>query len=78
MKTLATLKPGQKGQIAIITAKDSLRQRLFDLGLTPGTEVSVIKFAPLGDPIEISLRGYKLTLRKAEANHVVLTEVQHD
>lgn len=75
MKTLATLKPKETGLITHITAPDSLRQRLYDLGLTPGTKIELLKFAPLGDPLEISLRGYKLTLRKNEAAFVFLEDV---
>jgi len=78
MRTLATLKPGDKGTIINVTAPNSLRQRLYDLGLTPGTEVDLVKFAPLGDPIEIKLRGYRLTLRKNEAIFVILEEQKHD
>ena len=47
-----------------------IRRRLFDMGITPGAEVYLRKKAPLGDPIEIAIRGYELTLRKAEAAHV--------
>lgn len=77
MKTLATIKPGEIGLITQITAPNSLRQRLYDLGLTPGTKIELIKFAPLGDPLEITLRGYKLTLRKNEAVFVLLEESDH-
>lgn len=73
-KTLVTLKPGQRAYIAKITATDSLRQRLYDLGLTPGTLVELIKFAPFGDPLEIRLRNYQLTLRVSEANFVLIEE----
>ena len=51
-----------------------IKRRLFDMGLTPGAEVVLRKVAPLGDPVEVTLRGYELSLRKAEA-HAVLTEV---
>lgn len=77
MKTLATIKPGETGLITQITAPNSLRQRLYDLGLTPGAKIELIKFAPLGDPLEIALRGYKLTLRKNEAVFVLLEESDH-
>lgn len=78
MKTLANLKIGQKGIIKVITAELSLRQRLYDLGLTPGTEIEVIQFAPLGDPLEITLRGYRLSMRKIDAAFVELEESHHD
>lgn len=73
-KTLVTLKPGQSAYIAKIIATDSLRQRLYDLGLTPGTLVELIKFAPFGDPLEIRLRNYQLTLRVSEADLVLIEE----
>lgn len=77
MRTLANLKAGERGIIRVISAENSLRQRLYDLGLTPGTTIELIKFAPLGDPLEITLRGYRLTLRKSEAFFVVLKEDSH-
>ena len=52
--------------------RSKLRRRLFDMGLTPGAEVFLRKKAPLGDPLEVTLRGYELTLRKNEAANVVL------
>ena len=52
-----------------------MRRRLFDMGVTPGAEVTLVKRAPLGDPVEVTLRGYQLTLRKAEAQ-CVDTEVK--
>ena len=54
--------------------KGVLEDRLFDMGITPGAEVYLRKKAPLGDPIEIAIRGYELTLRKAEAAHVEVKE----
>ena len=53
-----------------VNGEGAIRRRLFDMGITPGAEVYLRKKAPLGDPIEIALRGYELTLRKAEAAHV--------
>lgn len=58
---------GQKGIVKKISAEGSIRRRLFDLGITPGAEITLKKLAPLGDPVEIELRGYNLSLRKAEA-----------
>lgn len=77
MNTLATLKPSQSATIVLIEAEHSLRQRLYDLGLTPGTVVTLIKYAPFGDPLEIRLRGYQLTLRKAEAQFVMIEDIKH-
>ena len=72
-KTLEDLSPGQSGTILSIANKSgTVKRRLVDMGLTPGTEVKVTKIAPLGDPIEVSLRGYELSLRKADAGQIVM------
>jgi len=71
---LSDLPVGGKGQVVSVGAKDRLRRRIMDMGLVPGVEVEVVGVAPLGDPIELVLRGYNLTLRKDEAE-VVLVEV---
>ena len=65
---------GQRGRIVKVNGDGAVRRRLFDMGVTPGAEVTLRKRAPLGDPIEVTLRGYELTLRKAEAA-CVQTEV---
>ena len=70
MKLLSQLSIGEKGIVTAVKGEGALRRRLFDMGITPGAEVYLRKKAPLGDPIEISLRGYELTLRKSEAAHV--------
>jgi len=70
MKLLSQLSIGEKGKVKVVHGEGAIRRRLFDMGITPGAEVYLRKKAPLGDPIEISLRGYELTLRKAEASHV--------
>lgn len=61
---------GTSGVIEKINGEGKIRRRLFDMGLTPGAEVFLRKKAPLGDPIEITLRGYELSLRKDEAQFV--------
>ncbi|MBQ8322911.1 MAG: ferrous iron transport protein A [Clostridia bacterium] len=66
-KLLTDLKVGESGKIVKVNGEGAIRRRLFDMGVTPGAEVFFRKKAPLGDPIEITLRGYELTLRKAEA-----------
>ena len=72
-RTLEDLAPGQSGTILSIANKSgSVKRRLVDMGLTPGTEVRVAKIAPLGDPIEVSLRGYELSLRKEDAGQIVM------
>lgn len=69
-KLLSEMAIGESGRIVKVTGEGAIRRRLFDMGVTPGAEVFFRKKAPLGDPIEITLRGYELTLRKAEAAHV--------
>ncbi len=73
--TLDSIKPGQGGVISSIGGQGLLRRRLLDMGLTPNTRVRVRKVAPMGDPIELSLRSYVLTIRKDEAAKIELKEV---
>ena len=75
-KTLDTLQIGESGTIVKINGEGRVRRRLFDMGLTPGAEVYLRKKAPLGDPLEITLRGYELSLRKDEAVNVELEMVE--
>lgn len=63
---------GTSGTIEKVEGEGKLRRRLFDMGLTPGAEVYLRKKAPLGDPLEVTLRGYELTLRKSEASFVLI------
>lgn len=69
---LAMLKPGETGRIATIGAIGPLRRRLMDMGILVGEEVRVEKVAPLGDPIEITVKNYNLSLRKREAEGILL------
>jgi len=69
---LSKLKPGAKGKIVCINAPGNLRRRIMEMGLVSGTEVVVEGVAPMGDPIEVVVRGYHLTLRKNEAEAVVV------
>ena len=71
---LDEMSKGETGLIKRVEGGGKFRRRLFDMGVTPGAEVYLRKKAPLGDPIEITIRGYELSLRKAEAN-LVLVEV---
>ncbi|HBQ64538.1 MAG TPA: hypothetical protein DD727_06385 [Clostridiales bacterium] len=71
-QTLKDLKPGDQGTILQIRGTGVLKRRLTDMGLTPGTTVFVRKVAPLGDPMEILLRNYILTLRKNEAERIIV------
>lgn len=66
-KVLSELNKGETGKIVKVNGEGAIRRRLFDMGVTPGADVEMRKKAPLGDPIEVTVRGYELTLRKAEA-----------
>ena len=70
IKQLSDFTVGQRGKIVKVNGDGAIRRRLFDMGVTPGADVMLRKKAPLGDPIEVNLRGYELTLRKAEAGCV--------
>ena len=72
--TLNQLAPGGKGVIRTVGGEGALRLRLLDMGLIPGTAVAVRKVAPLGDPIEIRIRGYELTLRLEDASYIELED----
>ena len=67
-KPLSAFVIGEKGKVVSVQGEGKVRRRLFDMGGTPGPEILLRKKAPLGDPIEITVRGYELTLRKAEAS----------
>lgn len=73
--TLDNIKPGSGGIIASVGGEGLLRRRLLDMGLTPNTHVQVRKVAPMGDPIEIFLRSYVLTIRQEEASKIIMKEV---
>ena len=72
--TLDKLEIGRRAKITAVNEQGALRDRLLDMGLTPRTEVMVRKVAPMGDPIEITLRGYELTLRCEDAEMIEITE----
>lgn len=74
-KTLDHFSPTERGVIKKVTGEGRVRRRLFDMGVTPGAEILLRKKAPLGDPIEVKIRGYELTLRKNEAACVVMEVV---
>ncbi len=72
-QTLERTAPGENGVILQVgSQRGAVKRRLVDMGLTPGTEITVRKTAPFGDPIEVNLRGYELSLRKADAAHIIL------
>lgn len=70
-KKLSEFKISEVGTIKFVEGEGRVRRRLFDMGITPGASVILRKKAPLGDPLEITLRGYELTLRKGEADLVL-------
>ncbi len=74
MMTLDKLKIGQSAVITAVGGEGALRCRLLDMGLIPHTRVTLQKVAPLGDPIEIRVRGYELTLRKDDAMKIEIAE----
>ena len=71
-KLLSNFKRGERGIVKKISAEGGIRRRLFDMGVTPQAEIRMKKLAPLGDPMEVNLRGYELTLRKSEAATVLM------
>lgn len=75
--TLDNIKPGKGGVIVTVGGEGALRRRLLDMGLTPKTTVYVKKVAPMGDPMELSLRGYMLSIRKEDAAKIEI-EVKED
>ena len=72
--TLKDLKPGNSGLVVTVGGEKVLRRRLLDMGITPGTAVTVKKVAPMGDPIELLLRGYVLSLRLEDAEKITIKE----
>ena len=72
---LADLKPGQSGKILKIHVAGALKRRLMDMGIIAGTHVRIEKVAPLGDPIEVHIKSYQLSLRKGEADQIEVEEI---
>ncbi|MDE7062782.1 MAG: ferrous iron transport protein A [Lachnospiraceae bacterium] len=70
MKTLREVKKGQTARVVKLTGEGPVRRRIMDMGITKGVEVYVRKVAPLGDPVEVTVRGYELSLRKADAEMI--------
>lgn len=75
MATLRDVKVGETCTVARLTGTGAVRRRIMDMGLTKGAKVFVRKVAPLGDPIECTVRGYELSLRKDEAQDVEVTDI---
>ena len=70
MKTLKDMRPGETATVARLLGEGPVKRRIMDMGITRGTEIFVRKVAPLGDPMELSVRGYELSIRKAEAEMI--------
>ena len=70
MKTLKEISCGQTVKVAKLTGEGPVKRRIMDMGITKGVEVYVRKVAPLGDPVEVNVRGYELSLRKADAEMI--------
>lgn len=70
---LNNLEPGQKGVVTSIKGNDATRRRIMDMGIVRGSEIKVIRKAPLGDPVEFEIRDYNLTLRKKEAERIYVS-----
>ena len=74
--TLDTLRPGQSAEILSVGGEGALRQHFLDMGVIPGAQITLVKFAPMGDPMELRLHGYELTLRVADAAQIEISPVQ--
>lgn len=70
MKTLKDVKVGETATVARLHGEGPVKRRIMDMGITKGTDVYVRKVAPLGDPVEVTVRGYELSLRKADAEMI--------
>ena len=69
---LTKLKPGQKRKVVSLSSTGAVRRHIIDMGITPGAVVIMRKAAPMGDPLEINVRGYELSLRKTEAQEIMV------
>ena len=69
---LAHLKPGEEGTVVSIKNNSSNSSDLMEMGLTPGTQIKLVKLAPLGDPMELDVRGYHLSVRRSEAKNILI------
>ncbi len=70
MQTLKEIKPGETVRVVKIGGEGPVKRRIMEMGITKGVEIHVRKVAPLGDPVEVSVRGYELSLRKADAESI--------
>ncbi len=74
MRTLRDAKVGETVKVAKLSGEGAVKRRIMDMGITKGSEIYVRKVAPLGDPVEINIRGYELSVRKADAEMVQLAD----
>lgn len=72
MKTLKEISCGQTVSVLRLCGEGALKRRIMDMGITKGTQVYVRKVAPLGDPVEVTVRGYELSIRKSEAENIIV------
>ena len=70
MKTLKDIAPGKSATVVRLHGEGAVKRRIMDMGITKGTEIYVRKVAPLGDPVEVNVRGYELSIRKSEAENI--------
>ena len=76
MKTLGDIRVGKRAKVIKVGGSGAIRRRIMDMGITKGVEIFVRKVAPLGDPIEIMVRGYELSLRKIDASTIEVEEIK--
>ena len=74
MKTLRDVNVGETVTVAKLSGEGAVKRRIMDMGITKGVEIYVRKIAPLGDPVEITVRGYELSVRKADAEMILIKE----
>ena len=72
MRTLKDIKVGQSAEVVKLEGDGAVKRRIMDMGITKGTQIHVRKVAPLGDPVEVTVRGYELSLRKADAQKILV------
>ncbi len=73
MKTLRNAKVGETVVVEKLSGEGMVKRRIMDLGITKGVSIYIRKVAPLGDPVEVTVRGYELTIRKSEAEHILIS-----
>ena len=78
MKTVNDLAIGEQGIVTQLGCSGALRRRIIDMGITPGALVIMRKAAPMGDPIEINVRGYELSIRRSEAREILLRDLTEE